>query len=494
MVSGSDSASATISHERMFVPLPTSVEQLARVAVIAYALLVLALSSYSHSDAASTVARLLSFFIYLAVVTSAITSRKIGGGGFLSPLFFFSPINLLRGVIPSTEVQAFGLLSHRALPGMSTTQLSYLVAEVNLLQATAWGAMILGYYSARNNKRVGIWFSDAPHLLRFALPIAYILGWGALFQLVQAAGGITPYLHNITAGFAATEWETESNLITLYSSMTFLTVLGPCIWLLRSKRAATNGLFWVSAIGAVACVFLANGRRTSILQATLAFVTCWMLQRRSIPLSRLLAIAIALFLMVGLVGELRRQNWKRGREFNTEAVESFNLTSNLVLSWKSVSNLSAVGAIYPIVAKVPEREPFLYGRNYFDYLNRFIPRFLWPEKPRGIGIECAEIFYGRYGGGGFPPGALGEAYWSGGLLAIVIVFAIWGRIVAWIARVFVANRTSAVASLLYLLTITTLWPSEPSFRRWLFLALPLVIIMLASGMMRRQPFPTESNS
>jgi hypothetical protein len=134
-----------------------------------------------------------------------------------------------------------------------------------------------------------------------------------------------------------------------------------------------------------------------------------------------------------------------------------------------------------ILENVPDNVPFLYGVNYLNYVNRFIPRQIWKNKPRGLATQCAETFYGRVDAGAIPMGAVGEAYWSGGIIAVSIVFFLWGRLLASVGMFFVRFRHSAFACLLYFVTLTQLEPSEQGFAQWIYVVAPACIVLLLVG-------------
>ena len=151
---------------------------------------------------------------------------------------------------------------------------------------------------------------------------------------------------------------------------------------------------------------------------------------------------------MGILGDFRRSNWTRGSQVNFSAFTETDIASAFESSLNEIEGRKLASPLYPIVARVPSEVPFKYGTNYVAYFNRFIPRRLWPDKPRGIGLECAEVFYGRSNSGGVPPGRLGEAYWSGGFVGVAIVFFVWGHLLKSFGNFFVRFRGSTIATLL----------------------------------------------
>ncbi len=75
-----------------------------------------------------------------------------------------------------------------------------------------------------------------------------------------------------------------------------------------------------------------------------------------------------------------------------------------------------------IVEYVPGTHPYLLGATYWAELVNPIPRFLWPDKPLGFGIEYA-AWHGHdalAGGPNMSPGILGEMYANFGVIGIIL--------------------------------------------------------------------------
>ena len=234
----------------------------------------------------------------------------------------------------------------------------------------------------------------------------------------------------------------------------------------------------------MAAGYLVSGRRTGAITNIIALVACWIVRRRSLAVGRVVLIGLLAFLFIGMIGEFRRANRRLGKPVNFDAVTEASFTDAVTQSWVEIESRRESGAIYPIIAKVPDKVRYRYASIYLSYFNRFSPRLIWPNKPRGVGIECAYVFFGRRNSGGIPPGGIGEAYWSAGMVGVTVVYLFWGLILRCIGNFFVRFRGSSVATLLYLATLTKLGPSEPQFRAWLHLIVPALLILGCAGIVR----------
>ncbi len=407
----------------------------------------------------------------------------IPGNGVVHPLFVIASLTLAKSCFPSIGSYAIGMTIHGALPGMIGAQTATLQIQVILLMTLACVMTYAGYFSARGIKWKAISFRDRKELSTYAAVACFVVGSISLYVLMQISGGFFAHLKNITRGHANKVWAVDPELASTFATLVLLIVVAPALWLLNSRKAITNPAFWALVAYAVASGFLINGRRSAVLANVLVIVACFVLKTRKVAIGRLAITAILLFLSVGILGDYRRSNWSRGA-VTFEAFTDVQIDEAMAQSFQEIQARKSGGAIYPIVAMVPSQVPYKYGTNYLAYFNRFIPRRLWPDKPRGIGIECAEAFYGRRNSGGIPPGGLGEAYWSGGLFGIAIVFFTWGAILKSIGTFFMRFRHSAFASLLYLVTVTRLGPSEPQFRAWLYTIVPALALLALVGVIR----------
>ncbi len=466
-----------------FVTVSKQLSFLTLLMVILYLLLLYYFCYTSSASAPHPVPRMLAVTALVLASTSPMWFRYRDVGVF-HPLYVSSAYILLKSTIPNARSWADGLDYHGAVPGMSPSSVAMLQVQVMLLNALSWICTIIGYHFAKGISWKAIRFYDRKRPLVFGAILAAVIGFGSMYLLIELSGGFPEHLKNITRGHSSRVYVGDAEWASIYAVLSQLTIVAPAIWILKGKNPFRNPLLWLLVIGTVGSGYLVNGRRSALLMRVIVLTACWILRQRKLALGRLALIGFALFAMVGIAGEFRRSNWKKGQDVSFEALTDLTIEDSISKSLEELEARRDSGAIYPIVARVPADTPYLLGENYFNYINRFIPRFIWKDKPRGIGMDCARIFYGRIDSGGIPPGSLGEAYWSGGVIGIVIVFLIWGAMLKSFGNFFVRHRHSAIACLVYLATVTTLGPSEPQFRAWLYLIAPTVIVLTAAGLIK----------
>jgi oligosaccharide repeat unit polymerase len=465
-----------------YVPIPRRILDLSILVVAGYLLMLYAFAFTSEKAAPMIGLRMLVVTVYVLISTSPLWLRRKEMGLF-HPLYIFSVYTFLKSTVPNARVWADGVASHTALRGMSANAVTEIHIQLFMLLSLSWICMFIGFALSKGLRWRFITFRDRKRLLIFGSVLCTVIGVAALFLLMDLSGGMSQHLKNITRGHSSKIWVKDAEFASVYAVLVNLTIVAPAIWILKGNRPFLKPLLWILIAISICCSFLVNGRRSAVLMVSLVLVACWILRRRSLAIGRLAVIGIFLFAMVSVAGEFRRSNWS-GSAVNYDAVSDLSLGETLQQSLEELESRREAGAVYPIIAYVPSREPFLIGKNYLDYVNRFIPRFIWKDKPRGIGIECARVFYGRTNSGGIPPGGLGEAYWSGGVLGVIIVFLLWGAVLKSLGNFFKRFSHSATASMLYLASVGTLGPSEPQFRAWLYMVAPAIILLGSSGLIK----------
>lgn len=434
--------------------------------------------------------------LILLTITVAISTlpmwMKLPGVGILHPLYVMSAYTFLKGTVTGIAGNAVGMEQIPAVPSLGPQSAAWLQFEVTGLSILAMICTYFGFFSGRGIKWSFISFRDRREVLVTGGFIALIVGSASLYLLMDLSGGLLPHMKNITKGQTNKVWVKDADFASAYATLVSLLVIPAAFWTLIGKRPHLNPGYWGAVALAIVSAFLVNGRRSAVAMNIIIIAGCWVLATRKVAIGRLAIVWALLFLSIGVLGEYRRSNWTRDSRVRFDAFTDASLESAVELSIQEMSGRrGGASPIYPIVHRVPSQVPYKYGMNYVAYFNRFIPRILWPDKPRGIGIECAAIFYGRHNSGGVPPGELGEAYWAGGILGVVVVFFLWGRILCSIGTFFVKFHHSVLASLLYLITVTKLGPSETQFRAWLYLVAPATLMLMVIGVIKLFPRGTR---
>ncbi len=132
----------------------------------------------------------------------------------------------------------------------------------------------------------------------------------------------------------------------------------------------------------------------------------------------------------------------------------------------------------------------LFGETYLkNVVLCFIPRVMWPSKPRGVGVRCAEVFFGRYGVGGIPPGTVGEAYWNGLIPGVVLVHLVFGVFLRFLDSMMRKNAGHIGAIAICAYCLVNVRPTSVNMLKTLYLFLFLFAMLYFSGLFRRRRPP-----
>lgn len=467
--------------ENPYVEIPKVQRKFIMAFILSYMALIMVSAFLDGSRIDEKILLVGSSIIFLGVVSFPLFF-KFKVGGFLHPLVLSSAFVLVNLIIRKSDVLANGLDYHVALPGWSSKSLSGLVAYVNIVISCGFLAKYVGYYVFGSLTIRGFRFNKRPNSLFTPLLMMWLgLGFLALFLLINASGGIQYHLININRG-SSKSFIGDTRFLGLCVSITQSTVLIPVLYAAFVKKGNRSLIFVILVLLSFVVVYLTSGRRSSILVPSYLACAIWIYKERSLPLIRILCLGILMFFFLS-VGSVWRDANRRSSQINWNFLQGYTVTELAEISMRELSDRSGnSSAMYPIVVLVPDKVPFNYGRSYFENVYRFIPRSVWPEKPNGIGVTCAEVFFHRRGLGGIPPGAYGEAYWSFGITGVILVFFLFGMVLRFFGNIFVANPHAMGFVAIYLFTLVRLGPDQISFRVWIFAFVPTILFLIATNL------------
>jgi hypothetical protein len=144
------------------------------------------------------------------------------------------------------------------------------------------------------------------------------------------------------------------------------------------------------------------------------------------------------------------------------SVPEFDLQSAALRTREEVADRASVSGQIAIVHKVPDDVPYLYGATYISAAAFFVPRSLWPAKPRGAGAHVTAIIFegwpstAGYEGQSFPASGMGEAYWNFGTPGVVAVFILFGLFHRVLAQKFMQRPRDPFMALIMAMAVVTL--------------------------------------
>ncbi len=173
------------------------------------------------------------------------------------------------------------------------------------------------------------------------------------------------------------------------------------------------------------------GARSAFIQAVIGLFAVRQALGRRLRTATLVALTAALVVTGVIVGVFRA---------GIGNVSQLEVGQLLSIANPANSEFGAtLTTIGDVVAAVPAEEPFRYGRTYLDAIGLLVPKFMWPDRPRGASEWYVDRFYPMIAddGGGFAFSPVAEAYLNFGRFGVVTVFLVIGAVFGlfdWLLR------------------------------------------------------------
>jgi hypothetical protein len=98
----------------------------------------------------------------------------------------------------------------------------------------------------------------------------------------------------------------------------------------------------------------------------------------------------------------------------------------------------------------------LWGSSYGAAVFAFVPRWVWPDKPRGPGSLYAQNFLGEVREGlAVPVNPTAEEYWNFGFLGVILISALYGALIRYAHNFYMARQDNPLVVTLFVLFVTT---------------------------------------
>jgi len=314
-----------------------------------------------------------------------------------------------------------------------------------LLIVFAFAAMLFGYFNVKrqsSHSRVQIDHSEySVSKLRIVGLLVLLIAIGAGFMFAKDVNYTASLADNVLSkksiheatvgisvrGSALTHWR----LLGISLPHGFLIVFMALVWL-RKIRAEAADYALLGIIFFVSCFipFIAS-TRTPILEVLVVLAMLRHYLVKEVNLVKLVAIGFAAMMVVGTLGELRRNPEKLVVVSVASAIDSVVGSSYFV----------DLGKTSIVVNRVPSTVDYLYGSSFVSIGLTLIPRQLWPDKPVvRIGYFVGQEVIRLNNKTGIPPGFIAETYLNFGYWGILPVFFLLGFCVRKIYNPLVQQR------------------------------------------------------
>lgn len=411
-----------------------------------------------------------AFLSYVGVLALPLFGRFLRTPGLFHPLFFYATFMGLRSLLEGDAVLgATGLEFHRAMPGMSRTELDLVAAQSFLLEAVSLVALYLGYGLLRKLRVTRLAQPSQPRRLAWAAVMWMMLPTVAVLILSIEAGGLGNLL--LQRGIPSDQ-RIGAQIGGHWHYLAGVGTIVPVVWLAFDRTAAKNPVFWAVALFATFLVFAATGSRSSAIWPFILIGLMWALRHRTIPYRSLCIAAAIAIVLVGLLGEFRASTRGADRladlEFEAEIWSSAQAGYQEMVRQSTTNN----GQI-AILGSVPGRVDYLFGQSYLSIPFVLVPGGIWPwDTPDAAGKLNATYIYGTPLSG-IPAKPVGEAFWNFSYAGVVMVFMLFGSVLRFAATVYQANSEHPLVIVIYLYTIMTLAPGSNEMYNFVHTLIPI---------------------
>ena len=413
--------------------------------------------------------------------------------GYAHPLIIVNGYSLLNILIRKTGFFTQGISSHIALPGLGPDATQNVVSYGIFVFGLSLLCIYIGYYFGPSIKAPRLPVASKPSKL-FWWVFAGTVGCSCVVMgiYVLRFGGINQVFNIMAKGASARMAMEDFSGLGQY----FVPVQGACAMLLVcicwKKKIIWNPVFIGTALMVLSFPWLLTGKRSSLLFWVIQFSIGWVLRNQKLPVIRLALLGTVAFVLFGIMGLFRQSN-QTGAQSTWDFLHDLSTGSLIETTMDELERRSGDESLYyAVVGRVPGDVPFRYGQTYLENIYRFIPRFIWKSKPRGIDVQANRAFVG--GNWGMPVGAVGEAYWNGHIPAVIIVFFLMGMFYRWLANVVMRYPYSPAILALYIISAFSFGPGQGDFRAWIQSFVPAVILFWLCGFFRKERQRTPSAS
>lgn len=398
--------------------------------------------------------------------------------GWLHPLIFPLVFSLARQIGANPEL-LFGIFYPEQLSEyMSLSHiLFYDWRQSDLNFAYIWGRMLniialSFYYLAFFYSKPKVWKLKfkTPSQLKSKVFIIIAISFIVFVAYMIAQGGVSSHLLSWAQGrFNALAGDGPIFVLVKMAPFSVL------IWYAFDRQTERNPIFWLALLTSTPLQFLLTGSRSSIVYLGTLFILITIWKRGQIPKFRIVIFGILAIILIGLLGNIRSSTFKGSIEWESFVnVSVFELVED---TQEEIKRRNESNGYLAVIATVPDEVDYLYGESYIGTVLFFVPRFIWPSKPRGAGALAGERIFNKSSGAGVPPGPVGEAYWNFSIFGVVLIFALYGYFHKWLAVNYQQYNNSAGYFIFYIITLTIFSPTGIAMVSYFHAIIPVFLIL-----------------
>ena len=371
-------------------------------------------------------------------------------GGWLHPLMlpgvlsltkevFKDPLALINPFARPTVYLGATTYSHAASLRLSEMDLDLTRIGLTLTYCLGLVVYYAAFFATRRLPAPRLRLAYGRNVATVSLAVIAVSSLAALV-LFQMSGGISSYLVAMRGGRVAL----FANIGPVLQVITFSTMV-LSIWLPYERRPFLNPWFVGSTIVSLFLTLLATGSRSDTVTPAVILLLLWWSKIGRVRLAPALAVVVLAYAVLGGFGAIRQDYASRSVDWSvlqSGDVGAWFSSATTEAQWRTQeeSDLAAFAGA--------NQYGLLWGKTYVYGASFWIPRGLWPNKPRSADAYNMWVNYAghgldeplpRAGEGAFwgiPVGQVVEAYWNFhviGVLIVSIMMGVYARALAALA-------------------------------------------------------------
>ena len=340
---------------------------------------------------------------------------------------------------------------YRGFPTHETSTVWTAIAKYHAMHALALASIYVGFwlFSSGNPARV------PPVVKNLAVLRTILIGLFGMSMLVLLGflyfrGGLGIHLTSLGHGRFRELAGAGPVMVAID-----LGAIATYVWVAARPNDVKSPVFIACLAAVTISQFVSNGSRGSALVVPLIVGVIWALRMRRIPWKMALVLLPLMFASIGLLGAARTAVWSGSTA--GEALSTTGWAESFELAQQEITERRAASADVPVIQRGFEvTDGAMYGVTYIPAVAAWIPRALWPDKPRGTGSIYAQLFLGESSqGAGIPLSAAAEMYWNFGFPGVVLLSMIFGALLKAAYNFMWRRYPDPFAIVFYVLVVTT---------------------------------------
>lgn len=235
----------------------------------------------------------------------------------------------------------------------------------------------------------------------------------------------------------------------IYSGSQLL-IIATIFWFASLSKARESKLFWVCCI-CVFLMFMVLGRRSTILLLIGSMLIIYHYLFKKIRLKSAIVFGSLLFSLLISIYVYRIVS---GHSQKTKLYDS--LSENPLVFVMEQSEFRNFDMFLLIIEETPERIPHHWGSDILNIFYTPMPRSIWPDKPKPVGLRLVNEFFPERKAG-IPPTLLGQLYLNFHLPGIMVGMLLLGIFCKTIYVYFQLHKNNVAVVILYSISLYFVW-------------------------------------